>query len=249
MIELYRDDNHANLMVNDLSEGYMVDANQHIIQHNGETMVLDPGGHKVFNKFQAILAAVTPMKQLKYLFFSHQDPDIIAAANGWLMTTDAVAYLPRLWMRFITHFGIDKMVLEQIKPIEDGGMVLDLGGVGIKLVPAHFLHSAGNFQVYDPVAKILYSGDLGASLGASYAEVPDFDAHIPYMKGFHQRYMPTNQVFKMWAKTVRQLDIELIAPQHGAIFRGKEMVGRFIDWIEALDCGVDLMGESYPIPK
>jgi len=25
-------------------------------------------------------------------------------------------------------------------------------------------------------------------------------------------------------------------------------VGKFIDWIDGLSCGVELMGDSYPIP-
>ena len=38
---------------------------------------------------------------------------------------------------------------------------------------------------------------------------------------------------------VRQLDIETIAPQHGALFKGPEMSARFIDWISDLECGID----------
>jgi flavorubredoxin len=43
----------------------------------------------------------------------------------------------------------------------------------------------------------------------------------------------------------RQLDIEQIVPQHGARFVGKAMVNRFIDWIENLQCGVDLMTQDH----
>jgi flavorubredoxin len=41
----------------------------------------------------------------------------------------------------------------------------------------------------------------------------------------------------------------MIVPQHGAIFKGKEMVKRFINWIENLQVGVDLLTqEKYRIP-
>jgi flavorubredoxin len=43
-------------------------------------------------------------------------------------------------------------------------------------------------------------------------------------------------------------DIEMIAPQHGAMFPSRELSGKFTDWVETLSCGVDLMGDSYPIP-
>lgn len=165
MLELYADGDHKSIFANDLSIGSMVEANQHIIIHNREAMILDPGGHKVYTKLFAQLSSYCKASDIKYLFFSHQDPDIIAAANGWLMVTDAAALLSALWMRFIPHFGVDEYVINRIQPIPDQGMVITLGGVDLKVIPAHFLHSPGNFHLYDPVSKILYSGDLGASLG------------------------------------------------------------------------------------
>ncbi len=249
MFELYQNESHANLCVNDLSLGHMVDANQHIILHNGKAILLDPGGHKIFSRLFSQVAEQIPIKDLQYIFFSHQDPDIIASANGWLMTTEADAFLPALWIRFITHFGVDSMVIDRITPIEDQGMVIDLAGADLKVIPAHFLHSPGNFQLYDPVSKILYTGDLGASVGTTQRFVEDFDAHLTFMEGFHKRYMAGSRAMKAWAKTVRQLDIETIAPQHGSIFRGREMVERFINWVDNLECGIDLLDDAFPIPS
>ena len=94
-----------------------------------------------------------------------------------------------------------------------------------------------------------YSGDLGASIGQDYVEVTNFDAHLEHMAGFHRRYMCSNRVMRAWAKMVRTLDIDIIAPQHGAFFRGKPMVERFIAWCEELPCGIDLMEDVYRIPS
>lgn len=73
----------------------------------------------------------------------------------------------------------------------------------MKAIPAHFLHSVGNFQLYDPVSKILFSGDMGASLVDDAAPVSDFAAHIQYMDGFHRRYMAANKICRLWARMVR----------------------------------------------
>jgi flavorubredoxin len=246
---LYDDGTHRNVLLEDFGLGGLaVQANQHMIVHKGSGMILDPGGHKVYSKVLAETFSVLGKAKLRYIFLSHQDPDIVAAVNGWLMTTEADAYISKLWMRFVPHFGFDHLVADRLKPIADEGMILDLDGASLALLPAHFLHSEGNFQIYDPIAKILYSGDLGASLGIEYSCVPDFDAHIPYMEGFHQRYMASNKVMKAWANMVRGLDIEIIAPQHGAFFKGKDMVRRFIDWCAELECGVDLIGSLFKIP-
>ncbi len=245
---LFDSPTHKNVFFDDLSEGQMVQANQHVIVSDGEAMVLDPGGHKVYTKLLAQMATVARPAQIKHILFSHQDPDIVASANGWLMMTDATAHLPGLWMRFLPHFGVDDLVVKRVRSIPDEGQSLALGGATLKIIPAHFLHSPGNAQVYDPVARILYSGDLGASLGAPYFEVPDFDAHVQYLEGFHRRYMPSAAALKAWARMVRALDVEIVAPQHGAILRGRPMIERFASWLDGLEVGPDLLATTCTVP-
>ena len=246
---LYDNGTHRNVLLEDFGLGGLaIQANQHVIVDGGAGMILDPGGHKVYSKVLAETFSIIGKAKLQYIFLSHQDPDIVAAVNGWLMTTDADAYISQLWMRFVPHFGFDHLVADRLKPIPDEGMIFKLDGARLSALPAHFLHSEGNFQLYDPVSKILYSGDLGASLGGETSAVTDFDAHIPYMEGFHRRYMASNKVLRSWADMVRGLDIEIIAPQHGAYFKGKAMVGRFIDWCADLQCGIDLICPLFKVP-
>ena len=245
---LFDNGNHKNILLEDYSSGLAVQANQHLIVHDQSGMVLDPGGHKVYSQVFVETHRLLGSAKLEVLFLSHQDPDIVASLNGWLMTTDALAYAPSLWQRFIPHFGLDHLLEHRLIGIDDEGGSIELGGSKLVALPAHWLHSCGNVQLYDPVSRILYSGDLGASLGQAYREVPDFDAHIQYMEGFHQRYMGSNAVMRAWANMARQLDIDILAPQHGALFRGKEMVTRFIDWCADLQCGADLITE-FKLPQ
>jgi flavorubredoxin len=248
-IVLHDSGTHKNVLLEDFSDGGLaVQANQHLIIDDGEGLILDPGGHKVYSKVLAATMSSLGKAKLKYIFLSHQDPDIVAAVNGWLMTTDAVAYVSKLWVRFVPHFGLDRLVQDRLLPIPDEGMRLELGSRDLVLLPAHFLHSCGNFHIYDPTAKILYTGDLGASLGEDGREVSDFDAHAPSMEGFHRRYMQSNRALRAWTRMARTLDVEIIAPQHGQLFRGKEMVRRFYDWCDALECGIDVMEGSYKVP-
>ncbi|MGC9397755.1 MAG: MBL fold metallo-hydrolase [Anaerolineae bacterium] len=246
---LFENAEHKNVLLEDFTSGQMVQANQHVIVHKDEAILLDPGGHKLYSRALEELSEVVPQRQLKHILFSHQDPDIIAAANAWLMVTEARAYLPQLWVRFIMHFGVDEMVSDRIEPLSDRGRILDVGGCSMLLLPAHFMHSAGNFQLYDPVSKILYSGDLGASLGQTYTVVENFDDHVQYMEGFHRRYIASGEVLRRWAEMVRPLEIETIAPQHGAMLVGKENVERFIAWVKELKCGLDLMKDIYRLPQ
>lgn len=249
---LFDDGVHRNVLFDDFGLGGLaVQANQHLIidgSDPGEAVILDPGGHKVYAEAMADTFSQLGRATLRYIFLSHQDPDIVAALNGWLMTTDADAYVSSLWTRFVPHFGFDHLVADRLRPIPDEGMVLPLRSSPLVIVPAHFLHSEGNHQLYDPVAKILYTGDLGASLGAPYVKVDDFDEHLRYMAGFHRRYMASGRVMRYWADMVEGLDIEIIAPQHGAYFEGRPLVARFIEWCRTVECGVDVIEPLYRIP-
>ena len=106
-------------------------------------------------------------------------------------------------------------------------------------IPAHYVHSSGNYSVYDPVAKILMSGDIGAALLPDDAPpiVEDFSAHVSKMEFFHQIWMPSNRAKNDWVRRVRELDVEILTPQHGAAFTG-DNVKRFLDWFEGLEVGI-----------
>lgn len=245
----YDQGGHRNIRLHDFGQGLAVQANTFLIVHDGHGMLLDPGGPKVFPNVLAETMMVLDKGGLKWLFLSHQDPDICTALNAWLMETEARALVSKLWTRFLPHFGIDKLMQTRLDPIPDGGMRLQLGGSELIILPAHFLHSCGNFQVYDPVSKILFSGDLGASVGAKGIFVEDFDAHIPFMEGFHRRYMGGNAALCAWADMVEKLDVQMIAPQHGLALNGTYMVSRFIDWCRGLECGIDLAERFFQVPE
>jgi flavorubredoxin len=81
-----------NILLEDFGKGGLaVQANQHLIVHDGEGMILDPGGHKIYGKVLGATRrqAGSARPAQATMFLSHQDPDIVAATNGWLMTTDA----------------------------------------------------------------------------------------------------------------------------------------------------------------
>lgn len=247
--DLYSDAEHRNIFIDESEEGGAIQANNHVIIHRGEVMLLDPGGHKVYRKLLADVSSVARISNIKTIFLSHQDPDIVASINGWLMTTDALAYTSRLWKRFIPHFGMDHLVADKLLEIPDEGGFLTLGDADFMVVPAHFLHSPGNFQLYDPRAKILYSGDLGSSLGAPGPDVVDFASHIPFIKGFHERYMANNKALRLWADMVKDLDIDVIAPQHGAMYRGRALCAELIAYLRELPVGVDLIDNAFRLPR
>ena len=251
-MELYNSGGHVCLAFRDLvTGGEAVQANQFLVYDHQHAALIDPGGELTYSRLFLAISDYMNVKNLDYVIASHQDPDIVASLNKWLVGTDAKVVVPELWQRFIPHFTRPGKISGRLIAMPDKGMDLQLGSIKLKALPAHFLHAEGNFHFYDPVSRILFSGDVGANLGPE----DDLDKPVtrlkdilPHMDGFHKRYMNSNKVCRLWANMVRQLDISMIVPQHGRAFQGRA-INEFIDYIDNLQCGVDLLTQDdYRLP-
>ena len=215
----------------------LIDTNEYLVEHNGKAMLLDPGGMEIFPAVISAISRHISLKNVESIFASHQDPDVVSSLSMWLAVCPEIkVYCSWVWGGFIPHFGNGRA----IHPVPDEGMTLPLGGSNdLVLIPAHYMHSSGNFSLYDPQAKILFSGDIGAALLPKEKTSPyveDFESHIQYMEGFHKRWLPSNRAKNAWIKRVRALNVNLLCPQHGAIFRAKD-IPKFLDWLESLEVG------------
>ncbi|ABC27362.1 uncharacterized flavoprotein [Hahella chejuensis KCTC 2396] len=214
----------------------IIDTNQYMVRTDRRLLILEPGGIELFSAMLACALDWAPIHEITDLFASHQDPDIISSLGLWDQALPkARLHAPWIWEGFIRHFGMSH--IEYVALPDEGG-VLDLDGVNLQFIPAHYMHSSGNFNVYDPELKVLMSGDIGASLepGQPPLFVENFKEHTRYMELFHKRWMPSNTAKNDWISRVRRLNIKYMAPQHGRIFKDDD-VGRFLDWLEQLEVG------------
>lgn len=247
-VVLYEDDDHKFIWLGadaKYRKG-VIQTMQYLIIDHGRGTLLDPGGVHLFSRVVSSISRHISIDKIDNIFFSHQDPDVSSGIALWLGITKAKVYISALWTRFLPHFGIVDGT--RIVSIEDRGSSLRLAsGNEIRFVPSHFMHSPGQFSAYDVRSKILFSGDIGAAVFEGEDEplfVEDFPAHIPLITGFHTRYMASNAVVKKWCSIVSRLDPAMIAPQHGAVYRGAS-VKSFLDWLSALRCGTDLADQIY----
>lgn len=244
-VKLFEADHHRFILLNESEPGEEdgVRSNQYLIQHGDAGALLDPGGFGVMPRTLAEMLRYLPPDRILGIFLSHQDPDIVGGISTWLELVKAPVYISRIWMRFLPHYGLKDM--SPFVGVPDEGMECELApGFHLRIVPAHFLHSEGQINVYDPVSRILFTGDIGAAMMPPERNEPfvdDFDAHLPFIAGFHRRYMGSNHALRCWLETIADLDIDMIAPQHGPVYRGAS-VRRLLDWLRDLRCGVDLLG-------
>lgn len=222
----------------DHKPGSVVDTTQVVIVSGRNTMLLDPGGIEIFPSMMGALVHEVDMETVNHIFLSHQDPDVGSALALWRQVTQPgiQIHLSALWISYVSHFDADA----KFAPIPDEGAELGLGGVTLRFLPAHYMHSPGCFMVYDPVARGLFSGDIGAAIlpdgPARDIWVTNFDDHLQYMAGFHRRILASREARDAWVEMVARLQVEFLVPQHGLALHGPD-VQRFLDWLSTLGIG------------
>ena len=244
--KLFESDGHSVYLFSDFVTGDGIQSNQLFIKNHHHSAIFDPGGALTYQPLNMAISKISSVKELDYIFASHQDPDIISSIDKWIMYSDAKVVVSRLWERFLPHLIPGYMSSKgdgRIVSIPDEGGTVTFGDSYIHAIPAHFLHSVGNFHFYDPVSKILFSGDVGASMTDDEHNKPveNFSQHVASMEGFHKRYMVSNKACRHWVKRIRKMDVDMIVPQHGRPFKGAEMINEFLNWFEGLECGIDIM--------
>ena len=244
---IYQDQDHHFIWLGweeEEDEG-MVQTNQYLIIHKGEGILLDPGGVQVFPRVIGNVAQHIDIARIRHIFFTHQDPDVSGGIALWAGATPAQIHLSKLWGRFVPHLGqVDE---SRFTSVDDRGGVIALPGMELQLIPSHFMHSVGCLSLWDPRARILFSGDVGTAVfppNDRYLRVENFDRHRQRMEGFHRRYMVSQSVCRRWVGMVRRLEPQIIAPQHGAIFLAPA-IAPFLSWLQNLRCGIDLLDDWY----
>jgi flavorubredoxin len=245
---LYDDGKHKCVMFSFDDEEHgdsFLSVNQYLIVQNNSAILIDPGSQDIFDELSDAVNQHIDLQNIKFIFLSHQDPDVCGAITQWAMSTKAKFIMSSLWVRFMSHYGF--MEMTRIIELEDRGAKINFSKDYLQFVPAHFLHSPGNFSLYDSRSKIIFSGDIGAAIvssSAEYKKVENFEKHVEYLEGFHKRYMGSNKLCRAWVKKIKKLDITAIAPQHGLVFED-ENITKFLEWLEELKCGSDLLDELY----
>ena len=218
--------------------------NQYLVVDGDDALLIDPGGYFVFERVLETVQEFIRPENIRGIFYSHQDPDVAGSLNLLLdFFPNAKVYISSIWTRFLPHLTGAGESIDFIG-LPDEGMEIRLGDSTLKAIPAHYLHSPGHFTLYDPTVRVLFTGDIGAAVfpkGVWYLFVEDFEEHTRLMEWFHRRFMACRRALDTWLSRVESLEIDVIAPQHGAIMTG-ENARRFLEWLRSLGpVGTDLV--------
>ena len=208
----------------------------YFIENGDESILIDPGSMLEFEDVMQKVSQVTDIKNIKYIVLHHQDPDLCAAVP------EIEKRIDRKDLTIITHSRMTVLikhyqVTSQYYEIDKNDLKISFkSGLELQFLTTPYCHSPGAFVTYEPKSKVLFSSDIFGGLEESW----DFYAKEDYFqqaKAFHSSYMPSKDIFNYALRKIEQLDINLIAPQHGSIIE-RRYVYNLIEDMKNLECGL-----------
>lgn len=213
----------ANDRTTDLFEGFWplpngISYNTYLIDDEKLTLV-DSIKSYFEDKLLENIEKIADPKEIEHIIIHHMEPDHtgalptlrrIAPDAEMICTEKAVGFLE-------SFYGIT----ENIRTVETGD-TLNLGDRTLKFFETPFVHWPETMMSYEPEDKLLFSGDGFGAFGALEGGI--FDDQVNYMEEEILRYFSNivgmySTSVQMALKKLEDLDVEMIAPTHGPVWR------------------------------
>ena len=233
--------------------------NPYLIADNGEAVLIDSGSRNDFATVMLkIMRTGTDPSTIKRLIYQHYDPDLcgnIPHMEALIDNKELKILSHRENNVFIDYYSAKS----QKECVEELGYVYSFGsGRKLLFTRTPYSHSAGSFVTYDTKTKVLFSGDLFGSYDADwnlYSRIIEQCAdcgtenvcpetrgpcRIIGMRNFHRSVMTSAKALRFALKQLENLDISIIAPQHGSLLHTpliREIAERHLNTLEGV--GID----------
>ncbi|MBU0580977.1 MAG: MBL fold metallo-hydrolase, partial [Candidatus Margulisbacteria bacterium] len=199
---------------------------------NDEAILIDPGSNPHFPIVARKVSSIVKFKQIKYIIIHHQDPDLasnipvfeklIGNKDLKIITTERVSFLTSYYGYKTPH-----------RLVEEGPLIFNKRR--FEFIPTPYLHAPGAFTTYDPKNKILFSSDIFGSFSYDWDLYADKN-YPELMEEFHNTYIPPGDILKNKMEELEEMEIDLIAPQHGSVIK-KQFVAQNIYALKTMSTG------------
>lgn len=228
--------------VGHIDECSMFNSNPYLMIDDKEAVLFAPGPTSHTNSILEKITSLTDAKNIKYVIICQPDPDPYGLIPSLEKTNGSK-------FKIVTHtknaiIMAHEGVQSEFYLIDHNNWKLELSsGREIKFLPAPFCSSPGAFMAYDENSKTLFPGDLFSGLS------PDLDLfagdrYKESMFAFHENYIVSHKILITALKPLSDLNIDMIAPQHGKII--KDDAVNYIEALRSLHCGIEYID---PFPK
>lgn len=235
--------------------------NPYLLVEGDRAVLIDAGSRPDFALvMMKILQTGIAPEQISTLIYHHIDPDLCGSMANMvdICKNPNLVILSAPDNNMFLSYYIEREKRTLLQSIDEYGMELTFGGRTLKFFRTPYAHSAGGFVTYDIKTKTLFSSDLFGSLSRQWDlfvqlkddcyVCKDYDRCIdqnlycplPDIFEFHKKVMPSEKALQYAMSAIGDLDIEMIASQHGSIFNKKRDVDFLIEKLGSLKgVGID----------
>lgn len=178
------------------------------------------------------LAKVMPPENVDYIICNHMELDHQGVLEEIVeRVKPEKIFVSQLGMKsYQGYFAGKEWPVVAVK----SGDKLDLGNRQIIFQETRMLHWPDSMVSYIPQEKLLLSNDIfGQNIASTQRYVDTFDDEPEFVHRVKEYYynivLPYSPIVLKTLPVVESLDIDMIAPDHGLIHRGKDAVKRIIE--------------------
>lgn len=234
-------------------------SNPYLIFEGDEGLLIDGGSRPDFSSvMMKILQTGILPSQIIRLLYHHYDPDLAGSVSNFesiINNPDLEIISQNQNNIFIEHYSAES----KMNCINRMDNVWEFkSGRRLQFINTPYVHSPGSFITYDEKTKTLFTSDIFGAYGMQWDLFMDVQescracstyntcqsgkarCFMPGVIKFHQIIMTSNKSLRIVLDKIRELDIEIIAPQHGSLIKGAENIEIVLEKLYKIDnIGID----------
>ncbi len=197
--------------------------NAYLVKGKEKTALIDTVSPGFENELAEKISQLMELADLDYIVMNHAEPDHAGAISHILQMSKKTVLLA-------TEKGAEmsqlyyKVPEERIKTVKDGDTV-ELGGKILRFIEAPFLHWPETMFTYLVENKVLFPCDFFGAHTSFGLYDEDVEEIIPFAKRYFGEIMMPFRTMGMKAlEKIKGLEIKIIAPSHGPIYKKPERI-------------------------
>ncbi len=188
----------------------------------------------------ARVSSVIDPKKIDYLIVNHVEMDHSGSATEVVDAASPEGVLCTEKGKEFLHAHYHGSTAWNIRTV-DSGDTLDLGKRTLSFIPATMLHWPDTMFTYSASDKVLFSNDgFGQHIATPRRfsdEAGDWNVYGEAQKYYANILMPYSRMAAKKLDELKDVEVEVICPSHGVMFREKEDIERIVSLYKAWAAG------------
>jgi len=206
--------------------------NSYLVKGKDKTALVDTVNPGFENQLIDHIAAVTEVGKIDYLIMNHAEPDhagaipfIMKSSKATLITTEKGADMAK------KYHGVSEKRIKVVKNKDK----ISLGGKTLEFIEAPWLHWPETMFTYLIEDKVLFSCDFfGSHTAVGFFAEDAKDLISDAKRYFGEIMMPFRIMGAKALEKIEGLDIQMIAPSHGPIYKDPgKIIKLYKEWTSA----------------